>query len=177
MKPRPFLLCGGQSRRMGRDKALMEHPEGGTLLERAARLLETVLEPPILLSGDGARYQKFAYPEIADAKPDCGPLGGILAALEHSAPAPVLILAVDMPHVTEADLRSLLESQGPSLTLAQAKDRLHPALSLWDSSTRDGLREALNAGRYALMPLVEALNPVRVELPAEHLSNWNEPQD
>jgi molybdenum cofactor guanylyltransferase len=162
---------------MGRDKALMEHPAGGTLLERAAQLLETVLEPPILLSGDGARYQDFAYPEIADAKSDCGPLGGILAALEHSDPAPVLIMAVDMPHVTEADLRSLLESQGPSLTLAHGAERLHPALSIWDSSTRVHLREALNAGRYALMPLVEALAPVQVELPVEHLSNWNKPQD
>jgi len=154
----------------------MEHPLGGTMLERAVRLLEAVLGTPILLSGDGSRYQDFGYPEIADARLDCGPLGGILAAIEHTSPAPALIMAVDMPFIAEEDLITLLKSQGPSLTLAQGEGRLHPAFSIWDSTTQPHLREALEENRFALIPLAEALDPVLVELPAEHLANWNEPQ-
>lgn len=154
----------------------MEHPSGLTMLEWAALLLETVLGPPLLLSGDGVRYTNFGYSEIADAQADCGPLGGILAAVEIAAPAPALILAVDMPFVTQEDLLALMESQGPTLTLAQGGGRLHPALSIWNGCTGEPLRDALREGRFALMPLVEALAPVCVELSAEHLVNWNEPQ-
>jgi molybdopterin-guanine dinucleotide biosynthesis protein A len=45
------LLSGGASRRMGRDKALLPHPEGGTWLERQLRLLAGLGAPLTLLSG------------------------------------------------------------------------------------------------------------------------------
>ncbi|MEB3183382.1 MAG: NTP transferase domain-containing protein, partial [Cyanobacteriota bacterium] len=44
------LLSGGESRRMGRDKALLPHPEGGTWLERTLRLLAQLESPITVLS-------------------------------------------------------------------------------------------------------------------------------
>ena len=177
MELRPYLLCGGGSRRMSRDKALMAHPDGGTLLERAARLLEAAAGPPVLLSGDGKRYTRFGLPEIADARSDCGPLGGILAAIEHAAPVSVLILAVDMPFVSRKDLDCLLENRGPGVTVAMAEGRRHPVLSIWDPKMSGPLRDALEAGRYSVQEFLESL-PVRdVELPLAHLRNWNAPAD
>ncbi len=160
---------------MGRDKALLEHPEGSTLLERAARLLETALGPPLLLSGDGHRYPRFGYEELADARPDCGPLGGIIAALEHSAPAPALILAVDMPFLLPEDIDALLAAAGPGVTVARAKGRRHPALSIWSAETLPTLKEALDSGQFALMTLLDRLEVADVELPEARLANWNEP--
>ncbi len=175
MKPRPYLLCGGRSRRMGRDKAMLEHPEGTTLLERAARLLETAIGPPLLLSGDGRRYPQFDYAELADPKPDCGPLGGILAAVDDASPSPALILAVDMPFVLAEDLAALMAAAGPGVTLAVAEGRRHPALSIWSPATLPALRDALEAGELALMPLLDRLEVREVELPASRLANWNRP--
>jgi len=177
MNPRPYLLCGGESRRMGRDKAMMAHPEGGSLLARACRLLVEAVGPPALLSGKGLRYGETGLPRVEDLRENCGPLAGIEAALENSSPDPALLLAVDMPFVTGDDLRSLLAARGPGVTLAVSGSRRHPALSIWDASTLPAVKEALDSGRFTLMALLEKLPVREVEMPADHLANWNGPPE
>lgn len=51
------LLSGGASRRMGRDKALLPHPGGGTWLERCLRLLAELQAPITLLSRHDSHLQ------------------------------------------------------------------------------------------------------------------------
>jgi molybdenum cofactor guanylyltransferase len=173
---RTYLLCGGASRRMGRDKAELTHPEGGTLLLRAVQLLESTIGQPVLLSGDGCRYPEYGFREIPDTCADCGPLAGILAALEDAAPSPALILAVDMPLVSHDDLSALIEARGPEVTIATDGERRHPTLSIWDPSTRPVLREALRTGELSLMATLKKLDVKELELPAKHLVNWNKPE-
>ena len=82
---RGFVLCGGGSRRMGGDKSLLPHPEGGTLIEYAARLAAGACDGVALLSGGGDRYPDLGLPEIADLLPGRGPLGGIAAGCVAAA--------------------------------------------------------------------------------------------
>jgi len=76
-----FVLAGGQSSRMGRDKALVELA-GRPMVMYALKTLGSVgLGPSIA----GARSDLTAYaPVIADAAPDRGPLQGICTALEKT---------------------------------------------------------------------------------------------
>ena len=62
------ILCGGAARRMGRDKAALAHPAGGTLLARTVALGLASCASALLLSGDGRRYGGLGLEELADAR-------------------------------------------------------------------------------------------------------------
>src|SRR5450631_3928259 len=89
-----FVLAGGRSRRMGRDKALLEWC-GIPLIERAVRSLRSVTST-VRIVGDREDLARFA-PVVADTFPASGPLGGIHAALAASSRDWNLFLPVDLP--------------------------------------------------------------------------------
>lgn len=89
-----FILAGGESRRMGRDKAALEWGNG-FLLDHMVQLLSTV----------AGRVRVVGREELPDRIPGKGPLGGILTALEATDTEENLIVAVDLPLLTEAFLR------------------------------------------------------------------------
>lgn len=90
-----FVLAGGQSRRMGRDKAAL--PWGDrTLQDHMVALLSTTVGP----------VRVVGPAELPDRVPGKGPLGGILTALDVSDTEENLIVAVDLPLLTPEFLRA-----------------------------------------------------------------------
>jgi molybdopterin-guanine dinucleotide biosynthesis protein A len=103
-----FVLAGGESSRMGRDKALLVLPTGEALLDRALHTAKMVADTVTLVAGD-ARYSEMVdVPVVRDIYPGCGPLAGIHAALSASASELNLVLGVDCPLVTPELLRFLV---------------------------------------------------------------------
>ena len=98
------ILCGGQSRRMGTDKAWLK-VENSNLLHRQYQLLKGLKLHSILLSGKPVRH--FG---IMDSFPGKGPLAGIHAAMTHSRQSHLLIIPVDMPLLQKNDLQRLINS-------------------------------------------------------------------
>jgi molybdenum cofactor guanylyltransferase len=101
-----FVLAGGKSSRMGRDKALLELA-GLPMILRAARLLETVAGPPTVV-GPPETYVPLGLRAIRDDWPGAGPLGGIATALRASECAWNLIVACDLPYLTREWLEFLI---------------------------------------------------------------------
>ena len=103
----PYILAGGKSSRMGRDKRLLKHG-GMTLLERTCLLAETTTGRRPILTGDNLATVRYSgYTMLADAMSDKGPLGGIVSALRDCRTDWALILPVDMPGLTEEILESM----------------------------------------------------------------------
>lgn len=101
--PRPLagaVLCGGLSRRMGTDKALVRF-DGVALVERVVARLRGVCEPVVIAPG-GRDIQVSGCAAVGDAAVAAGPLGGLLAALRASPHQLVAVVAVDMPWVDPA---------------------------------------------------------------------------
>ena len=73
-----FILAGGRSSRMGSDKALLTVGKQ-TLLERALHTAAAVANT-VFIAGPRDRYAQYGE-VVEDVFPDCGPLGGIHAAL------------------------------------------------------------------------------------------------
>ena len=69
-----YVLAGGRSSRMGRDKALLP-VDGTTLIDHVASLARAVTNNVTIIAPPG-RYRDLAYPVIADMREACGPLGG-----------------------------------------------------------------------------------------------------
>src|SRR5271155_5483314 len=90
-----FVLAGGRSSRMGRDKTLLP-VKGGTLIQQVAWSVlhaagdVTIVAPP-------ERYAALGSPVIADRLPGCGPLGGGFSSLSTPHSDWNLIAACDMP--------------------------------------------------------------------------------
>jgi molybdenum cofactor guanylyltransferase len=170
------ILCGGASRRMGRDKARLPHPAGGTLIEHAIALAVGAASRVVLLSGDGRRYPEFGLPELADAGPGAGPFGGLVAGLRAAAGAPLLLLPVDLPYLDAAAIGTLIAAHGAGeapLTVASEAGRLSPLPSIWDPACLDAAEAALAGGRFALHALIADLPHRQAELLAVSLHNWN----
>jgi molybdopterin-guanine dinucleotide biosynthesis protein A len=115
-----FVLVGGASSRMRRDKALLPY-RGSTLAQYVAGEVERAAGSATLV-GDPQRYGGLGYPVVRDLAPGAGPLGAICSALRSSAAEWNLVVACDMPRVTAPFLAQLLES-----AIARDADCLVPA--------------------------------------------------
>ena len=99
-----FVLAGGKSIRMGRDKASLSFA-GQPLAVRALNLLREV-GLPASLAGANSSLASFA-PVVPDLEPGLGPLGGICAALASTSARRAVFLPVDLP-LLPASLITLL---------------------------------------------------------------------
>jgi molybdopterin-guanine dinucleotide biosynthesis protein A len=103
------LLAGGKSSRMGCDKAGVEF-SGTPLWQHQLKTLRKIGAHEILISGRrDALYGDCGLTIIEDKIKSVGPIAGIASLLMAAAHPLVLILAVDMPHMTDAYLRRLWE--------------------------------------------------------------------
>ena len=95
---------------------------------------------------------------IPDLWPDCGPLGGIVSALEQSPYEWNLFLAVDMPFVPVEVLRSLVAAVRVDyrVVLAEAEGKIQPLCGVYSRRTLPILRAELEAGRYKVKDAVAA---------------------
>jgi molybdopterin-guanine dinucleotide biosynthesis protein A len=106
-----FVLAGGASSRMGRDKALLPY-HGSTLVQHVARAVEQAAGNVALIGP--IRYGSLGYPVYPDKVRGCGPLGGLYTALSVSGADWNLIVACDMPGVSVDALRGLLDAASES---------------------------------------------------------------
>jgi molybdenum cofactor guanylyltransferase len=93
-----YILAGGESSRMGRDKAMLA-PGGIPMILRIAEIVAPLAGPPIII-GPPSRYSALGYTVIPDDLPGIGPLAGIATALRHSNQPWNLILGCDLPFLT-----------------------------------------------------------------------------
>lgn len=102
------IIAGGQSRRMGRDKAFVELG-GKTLIEhvieRSANLGQA---ETLLITNRPVDYQHLGLPMHRDVLPEKGSLGGIYTALLRAQSPDVLVLACDMPFINAGLLRHMV---------------------------------------------------------------------
>ena len=101
-----FVLVGGESRRMGCDKGLLQL-HGAPLLLRAARSLSVYVDSVTLL-GSPDRYSQFDLPVLADEVTLAGPLAALATALKHSGSDWNLFLACDLPLVSRSVIERLV---------------------------------------------------------------------
>jgi len=126
-----YVLAGGKSTRMGRDKAFL--PWGnGTLLSHAVKLAGTVAAN-VSIVGEAQKFAPFGS-VVEDVYRERGPLGGIHAALSSTTTELNLMLAVDLPLI-EAQLLEYLVSRarqsGAMITVPRARGGYHPLCAVY----------------------------------------------
>jgi molybdenum cofactor guanylyltransferase len=186
------LLAGGRSTRMGRDKAFLPHH--GLPLWRVQIEKLYALAPRDLFIAARAE-QGFA--DLICEVPECvslitdppgendGPLPAILRCL-RAASGPLLVLAVDMPGMSEAFLRdSLMSGVKPARgRVPRAGDCYEPLAAIYDPAMLPVMEQVLAEGERSLQVVIRAAVSAGVcdvlDLTAEQavlFENWNAPQD
>jgi molybdopterin-guanine dinucleotide biosynthesis protein A len=174
-----FVLVGGKSSRMGRDKATLEYP-GGTLVEAvAAEVLKAAAS--VALLGSPERYGHLGLRVIQDIIPGRGPMSGLHAALESEGQFDfVLLVACDMPDVEAAFLRRLItiaKRTQAKCVAASGEGGLEPLCAVYHRSTRKEVARALDEGRLRMRTLAAELSAVGVEAGSRLTRNVNTEQD
>jgi molybdopterin-guanine dinucleotide biosynthesis protein A len=106
-----LVLAGGKSRRMGRDKALLER-DGQSQLAYIAGLLEDKAER-VFVSTRAEQQddsERNRYPRIVDRYEEMGPLAGILSAMEEHPDVHWLVVACDLPNISDETITHLVKN-------------------------------------------------------------------
>lgn len=160
-----FILAGGQSTRMGSDKALLK-TEGVTLLERALAKARQIAET-VMVAGARERYGEFAAEIVEDEFAQCGPLGGIHAALGASKSELNVVLSVDTPSVSVEFLGYLVgRAQKESDALAVVPDAaggVQGTCAVYRRPFRAVAEQQLKRGRYKITDTLALVRVVYVE--------------
>jgi molybdopterin-guanine dinucleotide biosynthesis protein A len=176
------IFVGGASRRMGgAPKGLIAGPDGRTLVARWRDVFAECGVPCVLV-GAHAAYAGEGLTMLADVTADAGPLAGLAALLEQSSGIAIAV-ACDMPFVSAAHVRALLDAP-PVAAVAVApkrEGRWEPFFARYDAPRASPVvRARLEAGARSLQGLLEALGCAELDLgPAggRFLDDWDTPAD
>jgi phospholipid/cholesterol/gamma-HCH transport system ATP-binding protein len=159
-----FVLAGGKSTRMGRDKAFVEF-EGRTLLARSLDLARSV-SADVRIVGSRERFAAFA-PVVEDIFRDCGPLGGIHAGLRASQTDINLVLAVDMPFLSRIFLEYLIEQARSTpeaiVVVPDCDGGRQPLCSVYRREFAVAAEKALRAGHNRIDTLFDVVHTRVIE--------------
>ena len=179
-----FILAGGRSSRMGRDKAQILWGSG-TLLSHACQQMRKVVSETCIVG-------KIESPDahclvLSDTFIGRGPLAGIHSALKHTETDWNLVLALDLPLVSSALLEFVAKSCGESNQAVAARigDHVQPLCAAYHRLLLREIEARLHAGELSIRRLLEAAGTRIIEenellsagFAVEMLLNVNTPED
>ena len=108
------ILAGGRARRLGglNKAGLTLHPGGPSVLDRQLARLRRVVDHTIIIANDADAFGSFGVPVIPDMRPDDGALGALYTAIQAAPTDRTLVMACDMPFVSEPLLAYLVGAGG-----------------------------------------------------------------
>ncbi|MGP8246225.1 MAG: molybdenum cofactor guanylyltransferase [Bryobacteraceae bacterium] len=184
MKRAGYVLTGGRSSRMGRDKALLPF-DHGTMAAAVAGKVEQAAGSATLV-GSEAAHARLGYAFLPDAWPGEGPLGAIVSVLGRTEAESNLIVACDMPGLTVEFLARLMAAMDAAakrpdvLAAAGPGGRIEPLCAVWRRRAHARAERAFAAGERGVMALLTG-EDLRVELfetsEAFYFQNVNTPED
>lgn len=179
------ILAGGESKRMGQDKAWIE-VGGKSLIQLAVEKVRALGIREIFLSGRaGEDYSALKCPVLFDLEPGFGPIGGIERGLQQCTSPRLLVLAVDLPRMEVSFLGKLLK-RCDRLTGAvpRRNGQLEPLAAIYPKRCHAFAFAAIARSQYSARDFASACareQTVRVctvsQAEAGCFANWNRPSD
>ncbi len=173
-----FVLVGGRSFRMGRDKARL--PLKSHLLVEDVAAKVAFVAQNVALIGGLERYCDLPFECLDDLRPSLGPLAGVETALASQRGELNLIVACDMPNIRVEWLQRLLaraiEGNGDCVVCQDSSGSIHPLCGVWSQRCLPRVTAALDRGRLRALDLIQELKAVYLPV-GEFIHNLNTPDD
>lgn len=160
------ILAGGQSRRMGENKAQMMFG-GEPLLARVARRLSSAVDELLVIGPQSLAPLTPQVRVVEDALPAIGPLGGLYTALTTITGARIFLVACDMPFVRPGLVQAMLalaetRDDADAVTL-NVDGRVQPLHAVYSRGCLPSVERALNTNDRSLHALLMRLAVVAID--------------
>ena len=141
------ILAGGQSSRMGSNKALLPY-RGGRFIEAIHRQLLELFPEVLLVTNNPEQYEFLPCCKVADRYPGMGALAGLHAGLYHATTPHIFAVACDMPYLNSALIRRLSNLRNQAdVVIPQVENGLEPLHALYGKGCLPFMEQALLADR------------------------------
>lgn len=176
-----IVLMGGQSSRMGKDKAMLEvGTEKNTLAEIAYEKLKCYTSE-VYFSVNKTQETYNLPNTILDNFEKQGPLSGIISALRLTQSS-ILLLGVDMPLIRKQTIKSLIKNRNWDLLTTTYYDsetqKWQPMLSIWEIETLPCLEKYFEEGGRSIQKFLNSFGNQRVPITNyTEFVNVNRPED
>lgn len=161
------ILAGGQSRRLGLDKSLLE-VAGQPLIARTVQVLAALSDDLVVVTNEPARYRRLALDVrfVADEKRGMGSLMGIYSGLKAARHAHALAVACDMPLLNLPLLRYMVPlAEGHDVVIPRVDGMVEPLHSIYGKGCLPFMARLLDQGRRKITAFFPQ---VRVRYVEEH---------
>lgn len=185
-----IVLAGGKSKRMGRDKLLIE-VEGKRLLQRVLDSLELIFDDIMIVAASaetGETLEKFKWVRhriVRDLIPDKASMGGLYTGLSYAASERVFAVAGDMPFLNNDLIRYIISKDDYDIVIPHTSRGLHPLHAVYSRKCLPLIKVMLDEGDLSISSLALKMNRYdvseeeirRVDPDITSLININTPED
>lgn len=164
------VLAGGQSSRMGFNKAEAEMHGESMLIRMIEKLKE--ITPIIVVSSGSASYPNIPWMQIPDMYPQCGPMGGIYSVLKTSNTSLNLVVSCDIPLVSRSLLEYIVSAAVKSNALitvpVDENGQLQMICAVYHKDVLPILKQQIDSHLFKMKNLLDLLTVEYVRITKEH---------
>lgn len=181
------ILAGGQSTRMGRDKAAIVLRDGRRMMDAVGEALRQACGEFVIVGGTFAASNENepsanSIARLPDLRAGLGPMGGIEALLASNLAKEYIVSPCDLPLLTADALRPLLQHRDTPATVMRfaGGPQFEPLPARLSMAALPVVRRLLDEGHRSVWRLMQALPAAVVDVDDQHalaLRNVNTPED
>lgn len=158
-----LILAGGQSRRMGQDKAQLRL-DGLSMVERLYHKVSGIFSEIIIVDNAPGKFALPGVREINDDYPGAGPLGGIHAGLKAAKNQIAFVISCDLPFIKPEDFEPVLKkAPAHDIVVPVINQRKQVLFSSYQKTCLPYLEELLCQKKYQVLLLLDQLNTCYLE--------------
>jgi len=141
------ILAGGQSSRMGSNKALLPY-RGGRFIESIYHTLSGLFAEVLLVTNSPEQYAFLNCRTVADRYAGMGALAGLHAGLHGSRSSHIFAVACDMPYLNETLIRALLARRHlAEVVIPESANGLEPLHAVYGKGCLPAMEQSLGTGK------------------------------
>ncbi len=154
-----IVLAGGASQRFGRRKAAVQFA-GRPLIETVCHKVRSVCTDLVVVSSESSEPFEELDSDVrivSDLRPGCGPLGGIHTGLHYATSSHALVVACDMPFLSEPLLRHMVElsTHGYDVVIPRIGEFIEPLHAVYARTLLARAEKLIDAGERRVFALLD----------------------
>jgi molybdenum cofactor guanylyltransferase len=179
------IMAGGKSSRMGTDKSFVPLL-GKPMIEHVWERVQGLGSETLLVTNQPEQYAYLGLPMVSDIYQECGPLGGLHAALHHAGNSHVLVVACDMPWLKRPLLEHMIDLRHTAdVIIPRWQEHPEPLHAIYSHACLAPIEKRLNARQLKLIGFfaevtvhyLERSTIAQFDLEGQSFSNVNTPEE